>query len=837
MIDIHTRFRLCARFRCEAVPDQVTFLISESATILLRTRSYRHLLALIDGRRTVGNIIDESSGTVPAASVFYALEKLREAGYIEAVPQSERASFTDIKPNLAFWQNVYPNADGAVIRGKIDTSNIAVFALGSADPAPLLQQLRGMGVRSTLHDHTSIIDMSYRSSSPSDTERKDIRSADAWVVVTDDYLRDELAIINQYAVQLGRPWLLGKTVGVDCWIGPFFVPDSSGCWACLAHRLRGHRKVDSYLRRHLQTPGPFSPPPAMLPSWSSVAHSMMATEVVKWLADANAPSLHNRVVTIHANTLRTRDHTLVRRPQCAACGKTHTHAPPLSMDFSDDVAVDLAADLSAFWRTALSHRGDKRFIRDGGHRSQHPAETWRRLAHHISPITGIVSILEDPSRSMGGTGPAHGSGNGVGDGAHADQRGEVYDERPPGIAVYATDHNFVHMNEDLYFFRETLRARSGGKGKTPVQAKTSALCETIERYSGVFQGDEPRRMASMVDLGEAAVHPNDCMLFSEKQYRERAKWAARQSRYNAVPAPFNVEQKVEWTPVWSLSSSRVRYLPTEYCYYGYRPPVAAEQSGFARADSNGCAAGSTRAEAVLQGVFELVERDAVAIWWYNRLRCPAVDIMSFRDPDIGRIADYHGSLGRKLYVLDITSDIAMPTFAALSGAEGNEQENIIFGFGCHFSPDVALMRALTELSQSLPYVRHGTAHLEQAGYQHDREALDWWHHAKFAEEQYLCPDTEQAPRTRAEFNDMSSSDIGTDIERCRTLLEQRGLEMLLLDQTRPDTDLCVVKVFVPGLRHFWARFAPGRLYDVPVTAKQIHSPVAEFDLNPYCVYF
>ena len=41
------------------------------------------------------------------------------------------------------------------------------------------------------------------------------------------------------------------------------------------------------------------------------------------------------------------------------------------------------------------------------------------------------------------------------------------------------------------------------------------------------------------------------------------------------------------------------------------------------------------------------------------------------------------------------------------------------------------------------------------------------------------------------------------------------MEMLVLDQTREEIGLPVVKVIVPGLRHFWARFAPGRLYDVP----------------------
>jgi len=44
------------------------------------------------------------------------------------------------------------------------------------------------------------------------------------------------------------------------------------------------------------------------------------------------------------------------------------------------------------------------------------------------------------------------------------------------------------------------------------------------------------------------------------------------------------------------------------------------------------------------------------------------------------------------------------------------------------------------------------------------------------------------------------------------------MEFLVLDQTRPDIALPVVKVIVPGLRHFWPRFGPGRLYEIPVSS-------------------
>ena len=64
------------------------------------------------------------------------------------------------------------------------------------------------------------------------------------------------------------------------------------------------------------------------------------------------------------------------------------------------------------------------------------------------------------------------------------------------------------------------------------------------------------------------------------------------------------------------------------------------------------------------------------------------------------------------------------------------------------------------------------------------------------------------------------------------ILRGKGLEMIVLDHTRPDIGFPVARVVVPGLRHFWARFAPGRLYDVPVEMGWRDRPLAEGDLNP-----
>jgi ribosomal protein S12 methylthiotransferase accessory factor len=67
---------------------------------------------------------------------------------------------------------------------------------------------------------------------------------------------------------------------------------------------------------------------------------------------------------------------------------------------------------------------------------------------------------------------------------------------------------------------------------------------------------------------------------------------------------------------------------------------------------------------------------------------------------------------------------------------------------------------------------------------------------------------------------------------CVNAVKRLGLDFLVLDQTRPDIEVPVVRVIVPGLRHFYRRFAPGRLYDVPVKLGWRERPLTESDLNP-----
>jgi ribosomal protein S12 methylthiotransferase accessory factor len=113
-----------------------------------------------------------------------------------------------------------------------------------------------------------------------------------------------------------------------------------------------------------------------------------------------------------------------------------------------------------------------------------------------------------------------------------------------------------------------------------------------------------------------AIPPNDILLLSDAQYEHGLNGAGQGGVRRSDPAA-----EIDWSPVWSLRDERFKYLPTGLLYFFHE--ASGDQIG---PGSNGCAAGNKFEEAIIQGFLELVERDACAIWWYNRLRRAEIDL-------------------------------------------------------------------------------------------------------------------------------------------------------------------------------------------------------------------
>jgi ribosomal protein S12 methylthiotransferase accessory factor len=608
---------------------------------------------------------------------------------------------------------------------------------------------------------------------------------DIEIVLTDDYLQPDLETFNHKALQSQRPWMLVKPVGQVIWLGPIFHPDKTACWECLAKRLRDNRPVESFIQKRLNKATAFPTSKPVLPTTLQTGLSLAATEIAKWVVTGENEQLTGQIVTLDTLTLDKQIHVAVKRPQCKSCGNPEYWSPRHP-------------------EPVLLESRKKNFTADGGHRSSSPEATIKKYGHQIGAIAGVVrALVPVPSGDTNLT------------------------------PSYVAGHNFARISDSLYFLRENVRGQSGGKGKTDAQAKASGFGEAIERYSGVFQGYEIRKTASYVDLGEVAVHPYECMMFSEAQYQNRASWNDECDRPQVVPEPFDETQQIEWTPLWSLTHQTWKYLPTEYCYYAYQ----SGEKPFCIANSNGCAAGNNIEEAILQGFMELAERDAVSMWWYNRIQRPAVDLETFGDRYFQDLKTYYQSINRSLWVIDITCDLNIPTFAAISARTDKPVEDILYGFGAHFDPKIAVNRALTEVNQCLPAVSTANADGSIKYPESDKLAKSWWQKATLKNQPYLLPDPGVAPKTYSDFIQLAGDDIKTDVMTCVEIVQKQGMEVLVLDQTRPDIGLNVARVVVPGMRMFWKRLGPGRLYEVPVKLGWLPAPLPENQLNPFPIWF
>lgn len=602
------------------------------------------------------------------------------------------------------------------------------------------------------------------------------------VVLVSDYLDPRLVAINARALAEGKPWLLVQPVGGTLWLGPLFLTGETACWACLAERLRLNRQLEDFCLRDRGETMPMPKSRAALPATEALAAAMAVSELALHAAGGQ-PRSKGTLVTVDTLTGMATDHAVTRRPHCSRCGD-----PAL---FQPDAPIRIG--------TVRAQRA-----LGAGHRSMTASACFDRLKHHISPYTGVVTALEN-------------------------YIGHVEDL----IYSYTAGHNFVMGQDSLLWVEQGLRTRTGGKGVTDIQARMSALGEAIERYAGVARGDEPARHGSLYEIGEAAVDPRLCLHFSDAQYASRRKpEIVGGSIFHQVPNPFDPTLRIDWAPVWSLTQDRRRYLPAAFCWYGHPD---SRKHFFCAGDTNGCASGATPEEAMLQAFLEVVERDAVAIWWYNRIERPALDLSSFHVPYLDRLRTYYMDLGRTFWVLDLTADLGIPVFAAVSARIDHPVEDIVFGFGAHLDPTEALMRAVTEMNQFLPAVLKRNADGGTAYAWPEDDAIRFWQTETRARQPWLCPSAAPA-RRKSDFAQPDLSDVGatlrTCVDRCRT----HGLEVLAQDQTRPDIGLHVYRIVVPGLRHFWRRFGPGRLYDVPVTMGWRANPTAEHELNPIPVF-
>src|SRR5437588_550551 len=591
------------------------------------------------------------------------------------------------------------------------------------------------------------------------------RSPDLTITLVNDDFERRLAELNKQRVGDKTQWMLVQPSGVFPLVGPLLEPDQTACWTCLFDRMIRNREIKGFLDRGGACAIAVSPLANNVLGQSAIQFA--AVEIAKAVASGFRTDLRDHIASFDLLGATIVKHYVARRPQCPTCGSKKLQNPRRAP------------------QPIENGPSAKLVMTSGGYRSVPSRVTVSRFRKHVSPLTGVVKRLEPIEADL------------------------------PMNTNFFSQHNFSAPAMSVDQLRSGLSGGSFGKGSTSEQAEASALMEAIERYSGIFQGDEIRMTRRFTDFAPGdAILANDVQLFSEAQFRTRHE--PTEDGAHPVPDPIDPTAKIEWSPAWSLRDQRFRYLPTGLLYFFYRD---------FHTDSNGCAAGNTLQEAIVQGFLELVERDAYAIWWYNRSPRSEVDLSEFDDSYIRDIKTQFTDAGRRLWVLDVTSDLGVPAYVAIMHWIKDGQEHIEFGSGAHFDRRIALLRSLTELSQFLSIGLMG-------GGSGDKSSLDGLTPLRLENYPFLIPASHPIVVPELGIN-VPLDNARDQVNACVEIARRAGYDFLVLDQTRPDVEVPVARVIVPGLRHFYRRFGPGRLYDVPVKLGLLDRPLPESELTPF----
>lgn len=318
----------------------------------------------------------------------------------------------------------------------------------------------------------------------------------------------------------------------------------------------------------------------------------------------------------------------------------------------------------------------------------------------------------------------------------------------------------------------------GGKGITKEHAKASAMMEGFERYSAERQDGDEVVTASVNEIGDFGEHIDPVSLNLPQEFKKRD--------INDI--------SLEWSLSKDLISGEEYYIPTNAIYHPYIHGNNVES--LFKSNTNGLASGNILEEAILHGMLEVIERDAWSIFELTHKNYSQIDLESIESETVNDIIERFESEGIKIKLMDFTADIKIPTIAASADDTVTRDAGLLtLGMGTHLDPEVAALRALTEVAQSratqINGAREDTVRADfarEAGYERMKRI-----------NKYYFRDEEEKIRFE-DIENRSTSSIAKDIEIVKNELMDNGIDKILyVDLTRPELDVSVVRVIIPEM--------------------------------------
>ncbi len=317
-----------------------------------------------------------------------------------------------------------------------------------------------------------------------------------------------------------------------------------------------------------------------------------------------------------------------------------------------------------------------------------------------------------------------------------------------------------------------------GKGATLDAAKASGIMEAIE-IEHAEEVDLPVRFATY------------------RHIRRSGQVIDPDALARPTTSTFGSDQRLPWIEAVGVASGQPCWLPFELVDLDFTIPDPFPRGAFS-ANSNGLASGNSRIEATVHALCEVIERDAEMMWAIaGEPEDTRVDPDSVDDPACRWALDCYEQADVDVAIWDMTSDVGIATYRVAIADRSPMALRRVFhaeGSGTHPDRSIALLRSLTEAAQSRLTLIAGS---------HDDQSRDDYRSMR-ASDLMAQARTEMwsgaGRRSHAEAPSCTNETLDGDLTLILDRLDSCGIpEPLVVDLTRPDVGIPVVKVVVPTM--------------------------------------
>lgn len=326
-----------------------------------------------------------------------------------------------------------------------------------------------------------------------------------------------------------------------------------------------------------------------------------------------------------------------------------------------------------------------------------------------------------------------------------------------------------------------------GKGATRAGAVRSAVGEAVERYSASLWDPARLTRASLKQLGPDGFDPRWLVLYDDAQY----------SRPDFPFARFDDDLTMDWVAGNWLDTDERVHLPALATFMHFE---AEPKEQIAQVTSNGLAAHSTRERATLGALYELIERDAFALYWLTRKPAQRIDPNGCDRVTRRALREVERFGARcELYLLDVGTK--HPTIACLGLGDGETWPGVTIGLCAHAKVDIALQHAVLEHGHAGTYIRRLMLERHHQAIHAADQVITALDHALY----YVPADRVQALHDfRSDTESIGLTELRAryqlkpNLDVCVAALREIGIRTAAVDVTSPDvalTSLRVVRAF------------------------------------------